>query len=52
MLHYVHIFPILLEKLIEVFRDDFSVYGFSLNNCLYNLVNVFKMYEKVNLVPN
>jgi hypothetical protein len=29
------------EEIVEVFVDDFSVYGTSFNNCLHNLDKVF-----------
>jgi hypothetical protein len=35
------IFADYAEKIMEVFMDDFSVYGTSFDNCLYNLNKVF-----------
>ena len=32
--------------------DDFSVYGFSFDDCLNNLSRVLQRYEEVNLVLN
>jgi hypothetical protein len=32
-----HIFADYIEKIMEVFMDDFSVYGTSFDNCLFNL---------------
>ena len=46
------IFHDLVEDIMEVFMDDFSVYGDSFNDCLDNLVKVLKRCEEVNLVLN
>jgi len=46
------IFSDFLEKSMEVFMDDFSVYGKSFDNCLNNLENVLKRCVEVNLVLN
>lgn len=37
---------------MEVFMDDFSVYGSSFNSYLTNFKKVLKRCVKVNLVPN
>jgi hypothetical protein len=36
------IFADYTEKIMEVFMDDFSVYGTSFNNCMYNLNKVLQ----------
>ena len=46
------IFSEFREKIIEVFMDDFSVYGKSLDDCLSNLDRVLQRYEQTNLVLN
>jgi len=46
------IFTDLLEHCIEVFMDDFSVYGSSFNHCLSNLARVLERCEETNLVLN
>jgi hypothetical protein len=40
------------EKIVEVFMDDFSVYGNSFYNCLRNLDKVLQRCEETNLVLN
>jgi hypothetical protein len=40
------------EKIVEVFMDDFSVYGTSFDNCLHNLDKVLQRCEEPNLVLN
>ncbi|XP_070668999.1 uncharacterized protein [Malus domestica] len=40
------------ELIIEVFMDDFSVFGESFDNCLDNLTLILKRYVKINLVLN
>jgi hypothetical protein len=37
---------------MEVFMDDFSVYGISFDDCLTNLSKILKRCEEVNLVLN
>jgi hypothetical protein len=37
---------------MEVFMDDFSVYGDSFKSCLANLIKALKRCEEVNLVLN
>lgn len=39
-----------VEDIMEVFMDDFSVYGTSFDDCLHNLNNVYKRCEDTNLV--
>ena len=42
----------MVEKFIEVFLDDFSVFGSNFDNCLENLQQVLKRCEEKNLVLN
>ncbi|XP_019087584.1 PREDICTED: uncharacterized protein LOC109127402 [Camelina sativa] len=46
------IFSDLIEDVVEVFMDDFSVYGDSFSSCLTNLCRVLKRCEETNLVLN
>ena len=46
------IFHDFCEEIVEVFMDDFSVYGTSFDNCLYNLNKVLQICEETNLVLN
>ena len=46
------IFSDLVEKCIEVFMDDFSVFGSSFDLCLANLEVVFKRCVETNLILN
>ncbi|CAA7014514.1 unnamed protein product [Microthlaspi erraticum] len=46
------IFSDLIEDTVEVFMDDFSVYGSSFVSCLSNLCRVLKRCEETNLVLN
>jgi len=46
------IFDGMVEKCIEVFRDDFSVFGASFGNCLANLEKVLQRCEESNLLLN
>ena len=46
------IFDDLVEKIMEVFMDDFSVFGNSFSDCLRNLEQVLIRYEETNLVLN
>ena len=46
------IFSDMIEDIIEVFMDDFSVYGLSFDNCLINLKHVLQRCEETNLVLN
>jgi hypothetical protein len=46
------IFSDMVEKIIEVFMDDFSVFGDSFDFCLNNLALVLKRCEETNLVLN
>ncbi|XP_017976423.1 PREDICTED: uncharacterized protein LOC108661939 [Theobroma cacao] len=44
------IFTNMVEKCLEVFMDDFSVFGNNFDDCLLNLARVVKRCEKRNLV--
>ncbi|GKD24895.1 reverse transcriptase domain-containing protein [Tanacetum coccineum] len=46
------IFHDMIEKTMEVFMDDFSVFGDSFDSCLSNLENMLKRCEDKNLVLN
>ncbi|KAG7599425.1 Integrase catalytic core [Arabidopsis suecica] len=46
------IFSDLIEEMVEVFMDDFSVYGSSFSSCLLNLCRVLNRCEETNLVLN
>jgi hypothetical protein len=44
------IFADYIEKITEVFMEDFSVYGTSFDNCLFNLNKVLQWCEDQHLV--
>jgi hypothetical protein len=46
------IFSDLIEKVIEVFMDDFSIYGKTFEDCLANLDKVLKRCQMADLVLN
>ena len=46
------IFHDMIEKTMEVFMDDFSVYGNSFSSCLSHLENMLQRCEETNLVLN
>ncbi|XP_023638462.1 uncharacterized protein LOC111830511 [Capsella rubella] len=46
------IFSDLIEEMVEVFMDDFSVYGSSFSSCLLNLCRVLARCEETSLVLN
>ncbi|KAM2897594.1 hypothetical protein COP2_007219 [Malus domestica] len=48
----VSIFSDYVEKIIEVFMDDFSVFGKSFDDCLANLMLILKLCIETNLVLN
>ena len=48
----IAIFLDLIENIMEVFMDDFSVYGGSFDNCLDNLEVVLQRCREKNLVLN
>ena len=46
------IFSYLVEGVIEIFMDDFSVYGSNFENCLENLETVLQRCQDKNLALN
>nr|GEX63096.1 reverse transcriptase domain-containing protein [Tanacetum cinerariifolium] len=48
----IAIFHYMIEKTIEVFMDDFSVFGDCFSSCLTNLDKMLKRCEDTNLVLN
>jgi hypothetical protein len=44
------IFSDMVENFLEVFMDDFSVFGTSFDNCLHNLSLMLKRYKETNLI--
>ncbi|MCQ7416389.1 RNA-directed DNA polymerase, partial [Salmonella enterica] len=46
------IFSDFVEEIMEVFMDDFSVFGSSFDNCLHNLSRVLQRCQETNLVLN
>ena len=40
------------EKIVEIFMDDFSIYGSSFDDCLSNLDRVLQRCEETSLVLN
>ena len=46
------VFSDLIEECIEIFMDDFSVYGNSFDKCLANLATVLQRCEGMKLVLN
>jgi hypothetical protein len=46
------IFSDLIEKVMEVFMDDFSVYGKTFEDCFENLIKVLKRCQMTDLVLN
>jgi len=46
------IFSDFIENIIEVFMDEFSVYGGTFDLCLKNLTKVLRQCEEVNLMLN
>src|SRR3989337_4139236 len=46
------IFSDFCEKIVEVFMDDFSIYGSSFDDCLSNLDRVLQRCEQTSLVLN
>ena len=45
-------FSDMIEEIMEVFMDDFSVYGKTFNDCLGNLDKVLQRCEEKHLVLN
>ena len=48
----IAIFDDFMEDIMEVFTDDFLVFGDSFNLCLHNLEKVLSRSKKTNLVLN
>jgi hypothetical protein len=46
------IFSDLIEKVMEVFMDDFSIYGKTIEGCLENLDKVLKRCKMADLLLN
>ena len=46
------IFSEMIEIILEIFMDDFSVFGDSFENCLENLRKVLERCQEKNLVLN
>ena len=46
------LFSDLVEEVMEIFMDDFSVYGSSFEDCLKNLETVFQRCQNENLALN
>jgi hypothetical protein len=46
------IFSNLIEKIMEVFMDDFSIYSKTFEDCLANLDKVVKQCQMADLVQN
>ena len=46
------IFSDLIEEAMEIFMDDFSVYGYSFEHCLKNLEIVLQRCQYKNLALN
>ena len=46
------IFSYLVEEVMEIFMDDFLVYGSSFENCLENLETVLQRCQDKNLALN
>ena len=48
----MYIFSDMIEEIMEVFMDDFSIYGKTFNDCLENLDKVLQRCEEEHLVLN
>jgi hypothetical protein len=48
----IRIFSDMVERFLEVFMDDFSVFGSSFEECLHHLTLVLVRYKEKNLVLN
>jgi hypothetical protein len=46
------IFSDMVERFLEIFMDDFSVFGDSFDDCLTNLAKVLSRCEEKNLILN
>ena len=45
-------FSDMVEQTLEVFMDDFSIFGATYDDCLHNLEDVLKRCKTTNLVLN
>ena len=48
----ISIFSDMVEKILEVFMDDFSIYGDTYESCLEHLERVLERCEESHLVLN
>jgi len=48
----LNIFSDMVERFLEIFMDDFSVFAYSFDDCLINLEKVLSRCEEKNLVLN
>ena len=48
----IGVFSDMIEKIMEIFMDDFSIFGDSYEGCLENLRRVLERCEEKNLVLN
>ena len=46
------IFSDMIEEIMEVFKDDFSVYGTTFDHCLENLDRVLQRCQEKDLILN
>ena len=46
------IFADMVKNIMEVFMDDFLVFGYSFDHCLHNLGLVLEIFKERNLVLN
>ena len=46
------IFATMIENIMEVFKDDFSVFRYSFDHCLHNLILGLERCKERNLVLN
>ena len=48
----LNIFSAMVERFLEIFMDDFSIFSDSFDDCLTNLEKVLSRHEEKNLVLN
>jgi hypothetical protein len=48
----MEIFSDLIDKVMEVFMDDFSIYGKTLEDCLANLDKLLRRCQEADLILN
>jgi hypothetical protein len=48
----LNIFSAMVERFLEIFMDDFSIFSDSFDDCLTNLEKVLSRCEEKNLVLN